>query len=177
MEQPEAYDERRAALLVHALSPADQQRVIERLTPDRQQRLQTLLHELQALGIPKGRTWVPEHKPDDSSDPAARLERLANDVALASLVGQSTDTVATLLAVKPWPWTEHVLAHWPAAERSTLASAVSQRRDIPPSLAQHLMAQMWTASRQVRASAPVRLPLPASRLSWFARWLPSRVVS
>lgn len=173
MERPERPDDRKAALLLHSLSQPDQHRVIERLALQHQQRLRGMLEELQSLGIPKGRAWVPAEDPLPSDDLPTQLKRVPPDMALRALADQSTDTVATLLMISSWPWAAQVLAPWPADKRHRLEGLLAQRREVPSGLARHLMARMLAAVEalppQPRQAAKVRAA------SWFSRWLPFNV--
>lgn len=115
---PAAASPRRAALMAHALTAADQAWLLGSLPPVRRQVLQGLLTELRELGIPPDdalleqvRRQPPLAAPPETAD--ARLERLpvAAVSALARLLQREPPTLtARLLGMKPWTWRERLLA-------------------------------------------------------------------
>jgi hypothetical protein len=113
---------RRAALLVHAMSEGDREWVLGALPPHQRVELEILLDELRELGIP----------PDDAllrevfeaavaqtvpATPVDRLYRLPADrvPALARVLQKEPPRlVATLLALRDWPWRSELLRSLPA---------------------------------------------------------------
>lgn len=153
MEPSEAQNDRKAALLLHALAPADQARVLQRLDASSRDHLQGLLAELGSLGIPKGRQWVPvdDGVANPPGDARSQLRRASADAVLAALAGQCVDTVATVLLTERWTWAAAVIEGWPADQRAKLRSIVQEGGQVPPALADHLLANL---AEQVRAQGP-----------------------
>lgn len=177
MAPSEAQADRKAALLLHALTPADQARVLQRLDAPSRDHLQALLAELGSLGIPKGRQWVPVDEsasalPAAPLDARQQLHRASADAVLSALAGQCVDTVATVLLCDRWAWAAAVIEGWPADQRAKLRSRVQDGSQdgaqVPTALADHLLELL---AEQVRAHVP-RGPAHARRQHpgpWYAR--------
>lgn len=176
----ESMGARQAALSLHALSEADRERVWTRLSASQQARLSPLLDELRQLGVPQGQPWVSARVQspraaggggvavDAASQPLATLRAQVASLqpvrVSAALAGQSPDTVSTLLRMQNWPWSEAVIAAWPADTRHVLRQGGDLTRPVPDRLAscllQVLLVQVATqpASRPGLAGSPAGHP-------------------
>jgi len=159
---------RRAALLLHALAPVDQDAVLAGLSEDARARMRMLLDELRELGIPPDAGLLASlDAPSAQAAPASARERLQDlrsgqVAALAHALGaEPPQFSARLLAAHPWPWSDALRAHWPAEYRAAVGRAARQ-----PRLAAVEHAVLEAALRWVDAAA---LPLPRWR-----RWLVRR---
>ena len=127
---------RRAALLLHSLLPKDRERVMARLPlPDRD-RMQALLRELQALGVPRslGRSFADlgseAHMAAQSGQ--SIVEQLCDHTApvmARALQGCSPMTTACVLRSRSWPWGCEVLELLPASHRVAVFECM--RKDVP----------------------------------------------
>ena len=91
--------QRRAALELHALSPADQAWLLERLGPDHQAQVLPLLAELQALGIPADAevlspVFAQNRTPENSRRTQSPWYSLSADTAFALLEPQPSLVIA-----------------------------------------------------------------------------------
>lgn len=179
MSVPETVGLRKAALTLHALPSADRQKVWSRLDETQRNCLSPLLEELQVLGIPQGRQWLPDDvsvpvsvrkggAPLDVQQMRARLWRLSPDEAIVLLAGQSIDTVAAVLTVADWPWAAEVVSHWPADQRHALRIRMDVKRQWPPKLAAQLLHSFWTrlGTAPVTGAAAGKLKVVARR-PWY----------
>ena len=101
---------RRAALALHALSPADRAWVLGQLTKPQQQALQPLLAELVELGIPPDAQLVRQVLTEQGARPAAA--RPAGAPHAAALRGA--------LQAEPAAMQPYLLAALPAAQREAV---------------------------------------------------------
>lgn len=124
---------RRAALLLHAMAPADRDWMLRQLPGDENARLQELLRELAELGIPHDRTLLkqvlaaPGPAPAPVREPTLGAQTLAyeqpaltpretldaaNPARLALVLREEpVELVAMLLALQEWSWREAFLRH------------------------------------------------------------------
>lgn len=173
MAPSDAQTDRKAALLLHALTPADQVRVLQRLDEPARDHLQALLSELGALGIPKGRQWVPVEEVDAVQNPPALdtrqfLHRASSDAVMQALAGQSVDTVATVLLCERWSWASALIERWPADQRTKLRALVQAGGQVPSALADQLLAVLAEQLQRHPPAAVARARQP-SRSAWYAR--------
>lgn len=130
---------RRAALLVHSLSPDAQRKVMAGLPAADAGRLRTLIDELIALGVSQSlghklhdvaATWSPQTVPAGTAASAVeRARHLAAEDVAASLQACAASLVAQLLRSGEWPWRHEVL-HLMSETR--LAEVLQHlRRDAP----------------------------------------------
>jgi hypothetical protein len=135
-----AEDPRKAALLLHAMSPEDQRWVLGHLPADQRGELRDLLAELMDLGIPVDRNLLnevvsassPSPLPAAASAGIAPLPRDKSDeqglesadIALLSRVlkDEPTGLIARLLDLSDWPWTEAFLVQLDPAKRRQIES-------------------------------------------------------
>lgn len=160
---------REAALLLHALAPADREWLIAQLPDAERAPLRAHLDELRAIGIPADRALVEQvvaapraataAAPTDGGDDAMRALEEARAAEIAELLaGEPPFLVAQLLRVKDWTWSRALLRRLGAAERAAvereLARAAAPRtialqRHLVGALARRLAA----APRRRAASA------------------------
>lgn len=114
---------RRAALMAHALTAADQAWLLRSLAPERRRLLEGLLAELRELGIPPDGSLLDAVKLEcaattASVEPAETTERQLDRLPaagvrdLAELLRHEPPGVAArLLAMRPWPWRSALLGY------------------------------------------------------------------
>lgn len=130
---PSANAARRAALLLHAMAPADQAWLLAALPGAQRARLDVLLAELRELGIAADSSLLRElTQVGDSAPPTAR-QRLAQldssqVKALAQvLAGEPPQIAARLLAASAWPWRDQLASTWSAEFRACVVAAAPVR--------------------------------------------------
>ncbi len=155
---------RRAALVLHAMAPADRAWVLERMEPSQRDALQVLLSELQALGIPPDPSGLDElgaAAPDSiaagtlppgeaaSSGPEADPLMALGAPGIALLArawrAQPPLMVAQALCLRPWPWRAALLEQLPALQRRRvmdLLGTVSSGPSAAPALASAMLGGM-----------------------------------
>ncbi len=166
---------RKAALALHALPDGDQSRVWERLDAGRREALAPLLDELVALGIPKGRRWVPDDEPGVmESSPRDLIWRQSPDVMATLLTAQSVDAAVSIMRIASWPWLDAVVADWPPEQRHAVRTRLEQGGAIPSRLADELMGLVANALTK-RAVVVGQTPVPVThqsvrpvRRSWYS---------
>jgi hypothetical protein len=126
---------RRAALLLHAMAPADQAWLLASLSPVRRARLEDLLGELRSLGIPTDASLLQPAAETAATPPTPsavrRLERLTGDELAwlaCRLQDEPPELTARLLAHRAWPWRAALLEHFDASWRQSVSAAASQPR-------------------------------------------------
>ena len=114
MAAPDSMRTRRAALLLHSLSPSVRGRVLARLPVAEASVLTPLLTELTALGIPKSQASVVEGLGDravrEPTSAVERAERLQPEEVLRGVENCAPATVALLLRSAEWPWKREVIS-------------------------------------------------------------------
>ena len=144
---------------MHALDRADRLWLLAQLPAVERERLEFMLEELAALGIPADRGVLDEvvsaappeeaappaarvdtpHKPIDSSQQQSALSRLDPAVLVKLLRKEPAGLIARLLASHAWPWRDAVLEQLGPARRREIEELLARFR------------------RQVRPRAPERL--------------------
>jgi hypothetical protein len=119
---------RRAALLLHAMAPADRNWVLRQLPPGGHDRLRELLRELAELGIPRDAALLKhfavapvardttrqvEALPYELSGAAPAETIAAADPARLAVIlgGEPVELLALLLSARDWPWRTAFLGH------------------------------------------------------------------
>ncbi|BFO56024.1 MULTISPECIES: hypothetical protein [Comamonadaceae] len=155
---------RHAALVLHAMAPADRAWVLERMAPSQRDALQALLSELQALGIPPdpagldglgaaaaasiARGPVPSGEAASSgpeSDPLMALGAPGIALLARAWRAQPPLMVAQALCLRPWPWRATLLEQLPALQRRRvmdLLGNVSSGPSTAPALASAMLDSM-----------------------------------
>lgn len=151
---------RRAALMLHAMTPADCEWMLRQLPVASGERLRQLLGELADLGIPRDATLLKQLRaaPAAVREPVLEVESPPAKPAFAStadaiaaadpahlatvLREEPAELVAMLLSLRDWPWREALL------------------RQIGPLKARHIMAQYAGATTR-HGSASERVVLEA----------------
>ncbi|HEX7639614.1 MAG TPA: hypothetical protein VF457_14555, partial [Burkholderiaceae bacterium] len=134
---PEGSDARRAALLLHTVSAEDRGWLLAQLGEAQRARLQALVDELRAIGIPPAPELLRELAPAASidgvaaADPAPDLKR-ADPAALAHvLAGEPAELVALLLSLGPWPWSGDLLARLGGARQRQVLDILAVIAPVP----------------------------------------------
>lgn len=125
--QDTASDPRKAALLLHAMSPDDQQWILAQLLPAQRATLLALLLEIKELGIPADQAFLsqvistashPARSPDntaiDASEPGPEAPLAMLEQAYPVMLGEilrdeSAGLIARVLALQAWPWSDALL--------------------------------------------------------------------
>lgn len=190
---------RHAALLLHALAPADRAWMLKALPAQQQEELQPLLAELEALGIARDPALIAQatasasdavsRDPSDNvvagggmpvSDEAwlHELGRSQVDALVSSLRHEPSALVAECLQLADWSWRDAVLTELEPAQRrrvETLLSSLRARGATPPGLRAELIALVAARVRQQASAGGT-----SSRRGWaglrqtFADFMPSR---
>lgn len=127
-------DPRRAALLLHAMAPADRDWLLERMPAPAGQALRGLLIELAELGIPPdtellGSVLQVPRSHEALAAPAVHAEVSEDapflmaldaggiDALVRAWQGQPSRLVARALCLRPWPWRPLALEKLPLPQR------------------------------------------------------------
>ncbi|AVS67157.1 hypothetical protein C8245_16980 [Paracidovorax avenae] len=155
---------RRAALVLHAMAPADRAWVLERMEPSQRDALHALLSELQALGIPPDPSGLDELETAAPASIAAGPLPFGEAAFSPPEVGplmaigapgiaalarawraQPPLMVAQALCLRPWPWRAALLEQLPALQRRRvmdLLGTVSSGPSTAPALASAMLDRM-----------------------------------
>jgi hypothetical protein len=189
----DAGEARRAALLLHTVSTDDRAWLLSRLEVSDRVRLQGLVDELRAIGIPPAPELLEELGPTVAAGVhggdavASSGLRHADPFALASLfAAEPAELIARVIAQGPWPWTGALLARMGASQRQqvldrvTSLSAAAGRA--PSVLDARLLALVEARLAQHHAETMSARPVAAAadaRKSggWLRRWLSSSRVA
>lgn len=157
---------RRAALLLHTVSPEDRRWLLEQLPPVERAELESLVAELRAIGIPPAPELLEDLSavtpmPASGRGATTGLDAADPDAVLAVIAGEPVEFVARLLAMSSWRWGSEVLARIPAPRRQQVQDALARRSpavsDVTSTLDRRL-ADLVEARLPVagRPAAPVR---------------------
>lgn len=132
---------RRAALCLHALSPADRRWMLRMLPDEQSVALKSMLHELKAMGIPRDPDLVGLKDAVESDSAvlperqAAARERVdkAELAALASVLeGEPRELVAAVIGGEEWSWQKALLKTYAPVERRWLSEIATKcQQDLP----------------------------------------------
>lgn len=170
-----ATSDRRAALMVHALAGADREWLLEQLPREQRERLQPLLADLQALGIPADAALLQQviAAPAPERAPAPQPPSLENADAAAlgrALQDEPARLVAQLLHARAWPWHDELLAQMPPLKRRRVEEALAALQGAPAAPLALQEAMVGAVLRRMPAAMPARR-LPATRWHGVLRWL------
>lgn len=189
-QQPQSLA-RRAALTLHALGAADRTWLLAQLPPLQRERLQAMLGELEALGIPASRNLLKDllgaadtpPRPGADVSPAASIEaspplggagfhqqqavlsRMDPTVVARVLQTEPAGLIAQLLNIQAWPWRQAVLEQLGLVKRRRVEEFLDGlHRQVRPKAPEALHRSLVAAvySRAVDAAgAPGQDALPA----------------
>ncbi|MFT4171324.1 MAG: hypothetical protein QM639_02095 [Rhodocyclaceae bacterium] len=132
-------DSRKAALLLHAMSEADRQWALARLSPESRTTAVAFLDELRTLGIPADESLVREALDEAASQIRDKVETIdplssaSPEVMLGLLRYESVNTIAWVLSLRDWPWREAFLSRLsPSLREDVLLACIPE---VPPALA------------------------------------------
>ncbi len=188
--------ERRAALLLHAMSDADRGWLLANLPDSQRAELGALLEELAQMQIAPDPTLLQRAigKPQAPAAPTrpatpARPRHLSDRDFLMELTGTQVRALAAALAsepallvarclqIQPWPWHEALLAQFHAAFRRQVQELLDAPPGVAPqglagtSLADALAARMRQCCEQAEPVAASPAAPPASALQrWPRQW-------
>ena len=185
-------ESRHAALLLHTLAPADRHWLLEQLPADERRRLETLVAELGAIGIPPAPELLDDLAPARARPAAGGqalpgLARAAADDVAAALAGEPAELLARVMALGAWPWIDEVLARIPAPTRQQVVAARSRlgtpvdgaRSALDKRLAELVEARVQAAALERAARQGIARPSMASGSAIasgaFGRWLAALV--
>lgn len=150
---------RRAALLVHALSPADRAWLLESLNPVDRAPLEALLAELQALGIPRDDALINQTlrvslTPASSSveDELRRLDAAQVRLLAHDLQRECPTLAARLLAAHEWPWQAMLLEYCEAefAHRVRAAAPALPAPALEAAVCQGALRELRSRQQQIQ---------------------------
>jgi hypothetical protein len=163
---------RRAALLVHAMAPADRAFILDALPEAQRTTLRGLLEELEALGIARDPAWVADatghavHAPRGPLSDEERLRALDEeemDSMVRLMRAEPAGVVARWLCAGDWPWHDQLLAGLEPGHRRRVEALlpVSASSVPPPAMRAALFAAV---SGRLQAPMPERTaPRPGLR--------------
>ncbi|RSZ40094.1 hypothetical protein EJO66_08105 [Variovorax beijingensis] len=164
---PETGGARHAALLLHAMAPADRAWMLNALAPSEREGLLGLLAELEALGMERDPTLIAEATAGAPQPPSLPL---SDEAVLLALEGSQVHELVECLRAEPpgliarwlhladWPWREELLAALEPAQRRRVdaaLSAMSAEDSTPPAMRAALIEAVAT---QVRGPVAARGP-------------------
>lgn len=181
---------RHAALLLHAMAPADRAWMLEALPAAERDELQGLLAELEALGIASDPTLIADATASTARSAPAQRAPMSDEEMLHALDGAQQSAMIRLVRAEPvgliaawlrvadWPWSEGLLNALEPGHRRRVEAALSAAASssTPPALRAALIAAVAARLRE-QASADAR-PRPWRELKQsFHRmlqgaWLP-----
>jgi hypothetical protein len=142
---------RKAALYLHGLEEVDREWLLNALTEEERQRLQTTLAELDEMGIPKGDAWLPELAETpvfdgrDSGDNKQlsmikEIERAELASVTEILDAEPDEIVASLLRHRVWSWRQAYVGKQYLQKRERLLQALERPgRELKPKLENALL--------------------------------------
>jgi len=164
----ESANARHAALFLHGMAPADRAWVLDAIPEEARASLQSLLAELQALGIASDPALISDAilPMGRACDPAVRTAALSDEDVLLALRGERLVVVIDALRREPagllaswlrmadWPWREDLLRALEPAHRTRVVAALAFTRPVPPAMREELIAAV---------AARLRQPVPRGR--------------
>ncbi len=183
----DAGESRRAALLLHTVSDDDRAWLLSQMDGAERARLQGLVDELRAIGIPP----APELLDELGPAVAARVRgdaghrgglQHADPVALAAvLAAEPSELIARVIAQGPWTWTGALLARLGALQRQQVMDSLAALPPAHERTASALDARLLAIVEVRLAQAPAGTASPASGHgvaggkagagNWLRRWL------
>lgn len=187
---------RRAALLLHAMSPVDRAWTLEGLPAVQRDALRTLIEELESLGIASDPTMIAEvigpqgrqepslgnddpvlaGAPQSAEEMLHALDETGRRVMVRLMQAESADLVAAWLRVDDWAWRDDFLQALDSAQRRQVEAALAAAPSGPLAPAQRA-ALIEVVVTQLGKHAPVatsarRRPLLRSALHriWSPTW-------
>ncbi|WCM91112.1 hypothetical protein M5C99_11780 [Acidovorax sp. NCPPB 2350] len=194
-----AMEPRKAALLLHAMTPADRSWVLDRMPQHQQHELRALLAELHELGISPdpdavrevlSATTAPERDaaPGSWTDPDFLMAIDAGDVEALALAWRSQPVrmVAHALRLRPWPWRHALLEQLPHLQRRRVGDVLESMSETMPcadmdnALALALMGGMRRCCESARSGRQGRAQIETGTVGAMQRWsrwagLPARL--
>lgn len=179
-----------AALLLHAMAPADRSWLLSQLATDERNALEQLLSELAELSIPADASLVEKliprdqssavsvSKPDSDSDADFLAGLAATDIAALAKAwaAEPPYLVAQALSIQPWPWKSALLAHLPAIQQRRVVEILHN----PPAgmdannlRSEALMRSMRSSCKSSRESADAAAQ-PAQTTTRLSSWISRR---
>lgn len=176
-DTPEPRGARHAALLLHAMSPADREWMLGELPSSERANLLPLLAELEALGIESDPALIddaisgatPAGSPTATPFAAGRLSGpISDEAALHALDAQQVRVlveclrseplglVGELLRLADWPWREDLLAALEPAQRRKIEASLSETPPgyhAPPGMRSMLISGVSARLRERSASS------------------------
>ena len=185
MAAVETLQARRAALLLHGLSPQQRRLVMAKLGAAETSRLEPMLGELSRIGIPRELGLIGPETPTKESvarepTPVERAAQLDADSVLRALETSSPVTMGHLLRSYDWPWKAEVLERLPEPRRSkALEKAQARLRPLAPAALTFLCTRLCSEAERA-ATLPRLDPGLRTNVPWgcppgvgsrFRRWI------
>lgn len=162
---------RHAALLLHAMGPADRNWMLDALSSAQRQQISGLLQELEVVGVSRDPLLISEATADgDSSDRPSdeeflmALDRSGVERAVAYLRTEPAELLAQWLQCAHWPWKEDLLGALEANKRRELKEILVDRSVSGRSTPRAMRARLIDAL--ARAVRETTVPVPPPWLSW-----------
>ncbi|HEY6927837.1 MAG TPA: hypothetical protein VI653_30455 [Steroidobacteraceae bacterium] len=168
MGAAETLQARRAALLLHGLSPQQRSLVMAKLGTAEKSRLEPMLEELTRIGIPgelaRGTTHtIFKETPPRELSPVQRASQLDVESVLRALDTSAPGTIGHFLRSYDWPWKVQLLERLPEPRRSRALDEVQARmRPLAPAALAFLATRLCAEAERVTALPQLN---PGSRLS------------
>lgn len=189
---------RRAALMLHSISPADRSWILAQLRMDQREAINGLLEELNQLGIPREvgliepaagglqvskavtlqvEQTVTQDSAADGLKMKARYSRLANadpHILAPLLLSEPARLVALLLRIHNWSWHQDLLEQVGIVKRRQIESAVAEMAHqrtsaVAPKLADALLTNLENLLSMQVGVLPMAVPQKAGYLSRVKR--------
>lgn len=151
---------RKSALSLYQLAGKDRQWLLARLPQQHRGRLESLLAELESLGIPRqGYDAAAIEDKSDTSDAALTpqdiqlIDAAAAEEIATLLRGEAAAVVAAVLSLHDWRWRPSFLGQYLPPERKAIAMGIEagRRNGITPALRAALPASLARMLRNLRA--------------------------
>ncbi|WP_017760273.1 hypothetical protein [Pseudacidovorax intermedius] len=162
---------RYAALLLHAMAPADRNWMLDALSSAQRQQINGLLQELEAVGVSRDPLLISEATADDDSNDRPSDEEFLmglgrSDVeqAVACLRTEPAELLAQWLQCAHWPWREELLGALEANKRRELKEILVDRSVSGRVTPRAMRAKLIEAVARVVRETTV--PAAPSSLSW-----------
>lgn len=177
---PEALSasERKAVLLLHAMSEADRNWLLGQLGSGPSSRILEGLEEVERLGIPRDPQLARQaiNAMPKPSQPDHQCVKQASAAQLADiLVDEAPETIGLLLRIEAWSWSDELLRLLPPRVQMHLRQHTGTPLPCPPKVAEHLLRELaarLTQQHSLPTAVVAERPTPAAR-GWFGKRRPT----
>lgn len=134
--------QQRAAVALYALAPEDRELILAELEPHEQEQLRGQLREMQELGFERGAMPLLAQARAAQPGEGDALQHASAPALFGILEHEPAALVAEVLALRPWPCRDALLALFAAPRRSAISVAVSAAQEPAPARRQWLEAEV-----------------------------------